>query len=773
MTLSFHSTRVTTPNASPTSSTTGGTYYVRHRRVNLDGGYTLWSNAVSEVALPALITPQSYGDSDQLLRDEILISEDDITYKIVPRPANGVGEITIAAYSSSWTTTTNQDTQNSILSSLDFGSFSNLSEPARTLYIFNSSLSKGSLTFNFLETVTNQVASEYSGLILVELLGVIGATGQNLSTSYNSQFLWVSPNLGLNTLALILPSSGFAKVRITLTNFPTGGLSENTIQLALQVTANQKKFPLSYGLDWANKTLLYSPNTGFNFPFISSADGLTVTVDSFLFNYNGVLVGQFSAITLNLSEGVGDYTLTVNPNGTVQAWHSTETVPDNTQTLAEFTTSLVDPFIDTITYTVGLRPQVYGQVDEPVTNMFARFISIDATNQAQLEATTPNGVYVGNGYFAISGTVLLETLETIAIGDNLTTTTNGYATVDSEGFLVARSDDFYGYVLADFYRSTVIGGGTGVDIDGNNSAFTYTNYTPSTAPAYQEGRVWYSSADDALSYYDNISGTSIQIGKELVLDARNDTGSTILNGKVVYISGATGQYPTITLARADAIGTSRVIGVATHDIPNNTIGKVTISGAVNDLDTSAFSDGDAVYLSASTAGNITATTPTSPNFVVPVGYIAHAHVTQGKLIVSLQRPLANNNSLGTSELVAPTQNAVKEYIDANAGGLANPVDILYFSPFTLTWSSGATMDNSLHNVFKLTVNSTGTLAHSNVPASPDEYWFRLYLTISSGTFTPPASWNKGMVCPTAVGSYVIEGLTDDGGTSFIIGVIYL
>jgi len=77
-----------------------------------------------------------------------------------------------------------------------------------------------------------------------------------------------------------------------------------------------------------------------------------------------------------------------------------------------------------------------------------------------------------------------------------------------------------------------------------------------------------------------------------------------------------GQNPTIALARADSFTTCEVIGMATHDIPNNTVGKVTTFGLVNDLDTSAFADGAIIYLSASTAGLITSTVPSSPNFNV-------------------------------------------------------------------------------------------------------------------------------------------------------------
>ena len=202
-------------------------------------------------------------------------------------------------------------------------------------------------------------------------------------------------------------------------------------------------------------------------------------------------------------------------------------------------------------------------------------------------------------------------------------------------------------------------------------------FTPQTTPTHERGRVYFDDVNDCLAYMDSISGTSVQIGQEMIMRVRNNTGATILNGAVVYVSGSIGQNSTIALAQANAMPTSEIIGIATHDIPNNTIGKVCVFGQVNDLDTSAFSDGNAVFLSSSVAGGLVLTPPISPNFVVAVGVVEHAHPTQGKILVRPQRALANNNSLGTSQSVSATQNAVKTYTDTK---LSN--DISTYTPAT-------------------------------------------------------------------------------------------
>ena len=123
----------------------------------------------------------------------------------------------------------------------------------------------------------------------------------------------------------------------------------------------------------------------------------------------------------------------------------------------------------------------------------------------------------------------------------------------------------------------------------------------------------------------------------LVEQVRNATGATLTKGTAVYISGATGQIPTVSKALANADATSaQTLGVITADIANNSNGYVTIIGLVSNLDTSAYTDGAQLYLSPTTAGTLTATKPYAPQHLVYMAVVAHAHPTQGKLLVKVQ-----------------------------------------------------------------------------------------------------------------------------------------
>lgn len=123
----------------------------------------------------------------------------------------------------------------------------------------------------------------------------------------------------------------------------------------------------------------------------------------------------------------------------------------------------------------------------------------------------------------------------------------------------------------------------------------------------------------------------------VICQVRNATGATLTKGTVVYISGATGQIPTVSKALATSDATSaQTLGMMTADLANNSNGYVTIIGLITNMDTSAYSDGQQLYLSGTTAGTVTATKPYAPIHLVYVAVVEHAHPTQGKLFVKVQ-----------------------------------------------------------------------------------------------------------------------------------------
>jgi len=125
--------------------------------------------------------------------------------------------------------------------------------------------------------------------------------------------------------------------------------------------------------------------------------------------------------------------------------------------------------------------------------------------------------------------------------------------------------------------------------------------------------------------------------KKVLVDVRNNTGATLTKGTAVYINGAIGQISTVAKAQANSDATSaQTLGLITEDLPKNTNGKVIVIGLLDNLNTSAYTDGQQLYLSPTTAGTLTTTKPSAPQHLVYVAIVEHSHPTQGKLMVKVQ-----------------------------------------------------------------------------------------------------------------------------------------
>lgn len=135
----------------------------------------------------------------------------------------------------------------------------------------------------------------------------------------------------------------------------------------------------------------------------------------------------------------------------------------------------------------------------------------------------------------------------------------------------------------------------------------------------------------------DLSVSAASPASTLLTQVRNTTGATLAKGTVVYMSGATGQIATVSKALATSDATSaQTLGMITADLANNTNGYVTVIGLLENIDTSAYSDGAQLYLSGTTAGAVTATKPAAPVHLVYVAVVEYSHPTQGKLFVKVQ-----------------------------------------------------------------------------------------------------------------------------------------
>ena len=185
----------------------------------------------------------------------------------------------------------------------------------------------------------------------------------------------------------------------------------------------------------------------------------------------------------------------------------------------------------------------------------------------------------------------------------------------------------------------------------NPTISNYENFTPTTAPTYSEGRVWYDSTEKALAYYNDSSAIAVHVSQDLIFKVINNTGSTIANGAPVYITGtSSGQtYPNVALARADVAATSAVIGLTNGSIANGAIGYVTSQGTIDNVNTGSFTVGQVLYLSPYSAGQLMNTIPPT-GITVQVGVATFINSSTGHIYVKQTTPLAVPASIITGTL---------------------------------------------------------------------------------------------------------------------------
>jgi hypothetical protein len=237
-----------------------------------------------------------------------------------------------------------------------------------------------------------------------------------------------------------------------------------------------------------------------------------------------------------------------------------------------------------------------------------------------------------------------------------------------------------------------------------------------TAPTATFGDNDTSLATTAFVQSALLGGTAV--ARNLEVEVRNQTGSTIAAGSIVYISGATGNKPLITLAQANNDANSaQTIGFVKTAIANNGTGYVIIRGELENIDTSALTEGVQLYLSPTVAGSWTTTKPSAPQHLVYVGIVIRSHPTLGTILVAVQNgyelnelhdvaigTLANNDLLAyesSTDLwknktysalgLLTSADAASTYLSKSGGTLNNNSSILF------PVGGSFTVSNSLSN----------------------------------------------------------------------------
>jgi hypothetical protein len=200
-------------------------------------------------------------------------------------------------------------------------------------------------------------------------------------------------------------------------------------------------------------------------------------------------------------------------------------------------------------------------------------------------------------------------------------------------------------------------------------SITYPDYitfdtTPETVPT-ATGSLYWDSGDGVPAAVLN-ANVSIGLGQEQVALVKNATGASIAKGKVVYINGAQGQRPTITLSDADTeVSSSKTFGLTAEAIADGAEGFITTFGVLRGVNTNGLTEGAALWLS-STAGSYTTTVPAEPAHSVFLGYVVKANASSGEIFVNIQNGYELNELHGVTVDDTPADNELLAY-DSTSG----------------------------------------------------------------------------------------------------------
>ena len=272
----------------------------------------------------------------------------------------------------------------------------------------------------------------------------------------------------------------------------------------------------------------------------------------------------------------------------------------------------------------------------------------------------------------------------------------------------------------------------------NPTISNYENFTPTTAPAYSEGRVWYDSTEKALAFYNDSSALAVHVSQDLIFKVINNTGSTIANGAPVYITGtSSGQtYPNVALAKADVAATSSVIGLTNGAIANGATGYVSSQGTIDNVNTSTFTVGQVLYLSPYSAGQLMNTIPPT-GITVQVGVATYIDSSAGHIYVKQTTPLSVPASIITGTLGVPNGGTGATTLTGYVKGSGTSA-LTAASTIPTTDLSGTISNAQLANS-AITINGTSTSLGGSISVGTVTSVTGTSPVVSSGGATPAIS----------------------------------
>jgi hypothetical protein len=186
-----------------------------------------------------------------------------------------------------------------------------------------------------------------------------------------------------------------------------------------------------------------------------------------------------------------------------------------------------------------------------------------------------------------------------------------------------------------------------------------------------------------LNFVDS-SGMNRKFVRDSVIVGYNDTGSSIPAFRAVYASGSTADVPTLAKARSNNTATMPAIGVTLEAIDDASFGRVMQVGLIENLNTSAFSAGDTLYVNSATAGTATNVSPGYPNTSQEIGSVLVSDAAIGALQI-VARSQFNNGTSGATLGVPLSFTPASGTASGVTGAVTWDTDYVYVCTSTDSW----------------------------------------------------------------------------------------
>jgi hypothetical protein len=251
-----------------------------------------------------------------------------------------------------------------------------------------------------------------------------------------------------------------------------------------------------------------------------------------------------------------------------------------------------------------------------------------AVTYAKMQDVSAASKLIGRGSASGSGDP-----QEITIGTNLTMSGTTLSAAGSISGSTGSTDN--AIIRADGTGgSTIQGSVPTIDDNGKILADAFAFDTTPTTTGGTGVIIWDSTESaPSVGFNANVLG---KLGVDSHVQVYNQTGSTIAKRKVVRQSGSSGTRLKVDLALADGDPNSATtIGITAESISNNSSGFIITAGLLTGVNTNAFTEGDVLWLSSTSSGDITNVRPTQPAHGVRLGYCIKSSAGAGIIYVDI------------------------------------------------------------------------------------------------------------------------------------------